>query len=83
MSGNPVRRIRVRFRPDHNPKCWAAYYEPPGRAACYCHAPTLPQMWEALRDYFSGNGVIPPQRVGDRFMRFLPPTPTTGDHHDR
>lgn len=78
MTENPVRRIRVKHFHDHNPPVWASYYEPPGRAACYCWAPTLEEMWRSLEDYFNGKGEVPPQRVEDRLMRFLEPGDACG-----
>lgn len=71
---NPLRRMRVRFFAEHTPKVWAAYYEPPGRAACYCHAPTLEAMWKELEAYFAGHGLIPPLRVEDRLMPYFQPS---------
>jgi hypothetical protein len=66
-----VRRMRVTYRGDHNPPVWAAYYEPPGRSACYCHAETLEMMWAMLCDYFRGNGLIPPLCVQPHMMKYV------------
>lgn len=67
MNGlaSPLRRIRVRFFAQHNPPVWAAFYEPPGRVACYCHASSLDAMWVLLRDYFEGRGFCQPMRVDE------------------
>lgn len=66
-----IRRMRIIFRGDHRPPVWAAYYEPPGRATCYCHAPNLEMMWSMLCDYFRGDGLIKPLHVEHRLMQYL------------
>lgn len=66
-----LRRMRITYRRDHNPPVWAAYYEPPGRSACYCQATTLEMMWVMLRDYFCGDGFIKPLYVEPRLMKHL------------
>ena len=71
---NPLRRMRVRLFSCHNPPVWAAYFEPPGRSSCYCHAPTLDAMWKELAVYYAGKGYCPPQRVEDRLMQFFRPS---------
>jgi hypothetical protein len=64
----PLRRIRVRYFPQHIPPVWEAMYEPPGRVACYCHADSLEAMCEKLRDYFEGRGAIEPLHIERRFL---------------
>lgn len=82
MGANPLRRIRVRYLDWHYPKTWAAYWEPPGSCACYCHAPTLDAMWGALAAYFNGEGYCPPLRVEDRMMRYLRPSDIARTHKE-
>jgi hypothetical protein len=70
---NPLRRMRIQYHGWHNPPVWAAYYEPPGRSACYCHARSLEEMWANIEAYFAGRGEIQPLRVEDRLMKHLRP----------
>lgn len=70
---NPLRRMRVTYLAWHNPPVWASYFEPPGRPACYCHAPSLEEMWGMVKDYFAGKGEVQPLRVEDRLMKHLRP----------
>lgn len=72
-SRTPMRRIRVKFDPLHNPPVWASYYEPPGRLACYCHAQSLDEMMIKLSEYFAGRGECPPLRVQENLMQYLQP----------
>ncbi len=66
-----IRRMRVQYLNWHNPPLWAAYYEPPGSMACYCHATTLDEMWLSLKLYFEGRGYCQPLRIEKRFESVL------------
>lgn len=70
-----IRRMRVLYFNWGNPPVWAAYYEPPGRPGCYIWTDTLDEMWGELRKYFTGEGLIQPLRVE---QRFAPKEPTNG-----
>lgn len=67
----PLRRMRVRYLPFHNPPIWEASYEPPGKFACYCHAKDLEEMMEKLGSYYAGKGTIRPLRIEERLARYL------------
>lgn len=70
-----LRRMRVRYLPFHNPPVWSASFDPPGKSTCYCHAATLAEMLDKLKDYFTGAADLKPLYVEERFKRFLPAAP--------
>lgn len=74
----PLRRMRVQFLLWHNPPCWAAYYELPGKVTCYCHADTLIEMMKKIADYYAGRGEHPPLRVEERLAKHLRPNERYG-----
>lgn len=69
----PLRRMRVQFQQRHNPPIWAAYYEPPGKVTCYCHADTLIEMMKKIADYYADRGECLPLRVEERLAEHLRP----------